>query len=104
VSYALFLHPSAFIHPLWFNHSSFIITIILHQLDDIRLPTLNLPAINLLSRPMYFSFSRTFFFTPFPFSFFATILVALCVSICILRFPLFVFSAGEERFVFMFGE
>jgi len=70
VSYALFLHPSAFIHPLWFNHSSFIITIILHQLDDIRLPTLNLPAINLLSRPMYFSFSRTFFFTPFPFSFF----------------------------------
>lgn len=52
---------------LSYRRSSLII--ILHQLDDIRLPTLNLPAINLFQRPMYFSFSRTFFFTPLPFSF-----------------------------------
>ena len=86
---------SAFVHPLWFIVlSSFIARFQHHPTSTQRhtLAYLKSSCYKPCSKGQCTcSFSRTFFFTPFFVFFFATVMVALLVSICILRFPIILF-------------
>lgn len=92
--------PSAFFHPLWLIVlSSFLAhhpTLTPRHTPAYLKPSCYKPA---LKANVLFSFSRTSFLhtlSPPPLFFFATVMVALRVSICILRFLIFFFPAGRS--------